>query len=137
MADLPIGPVTVANLTAAAGVMTTVDGWWPALSLTWLTPVPASITKITAQVREFGGTTVAETVLSATDLAAGTATVVNGVSVGQHLQVRLSPAGAPGLPFQATPWVDVTTPWDELILALRAMQNADQHACGQHRGRRP
>jgi hypothetical protein len=30
MADLPIGPVTVANLTAAAGVMTTVDGWWPA-----------------------------------------------------------------------------------------------------------
>lgn len=110
-----IGPVTVANLTAAAGVVTTIDGWWPALNLTWRTPVPASITRIVAQVRELGSTSVSETVLTPN---AGAASVVNGVAVGQHLQVRLSPAGAPGLPFQPTPWVDVTTPWDALIAAL-------------------
>lgn len=116
MADLLVGPVTVANLTAAAGVVTTVDGWWPCLNLTWRTPVPASITRIVAQVREKGSDgTISETVVTPGD---GAAAVVNGVAVGQHLQVRLSPAGAPGLPFQPTPWVDVTTPWDALIAAL-------------------
>jgi hypothetical protein len=116
------GPVSVANLTAAAGVTTTEDGWWPCLDLTWRTPVPASITKITAQVRERGAdgrySQPAETVMTADDLFTGTAKIVNGVSVGQHLEVRLFPAGAPGLPFQATPWVEVTTSWDALIAAL-------------------
>jgi hypothetical protein len=113
------GPVTVANLTAAAGVVTGDDGWWPCLDLTWRTPVPPSVTRLVAQVRERGGDDpVKETVLTAVEIAAGAASVVNGVAVGQHLQVRLSPAGAPGLRFQPTPWLDVTTPWDALISAL-------------------
>jgi len=117
------GPSSVANLTAEAGVTTTVDGWWPCLDLTFRTPLPPSITKITAQVRERGSDAgknppIAEQVLTADELAAGTAKIVNGVSVGQHLEVRLYPAGAPGLPFQATPWVEVTTSWDALMAAL-------------------
>lgn len=116
MADLLRGPVTVANLTAAAGVTTTVDGWWPCLDITWRTPVPASITRIVAQVRERGSSgLVAESVVTPGD---GLAKIVNGVSMGQHLEVRLSPAGAPGLPFQPTPWLEVTTSWDALIAAL-------------------
>lgn len=109
------GPVTVANLTAAAGVVTGDEGWWPSLSLTWRTPIPVSITRLVAQVRARGTDgPVAETAVTPND---GAASVVNGVSVGQHLQVRLAPAGAPGLRFQPTPWLDVTTPWDALIAA--------------------
>lgn len=124
MADLvtQVGPVSVANLTAAAGVTTTEDGWWPCLDITFRTPVPTSITKITAQVRERGAdgrySQPAETVLTKAEIAAGEAKIVNGVSVGQHLEIRLNPAGAPGLPFQATPWVEVTTSWDALMAAL-------------------
>jgi len=123
VSDLLRGPVTVANLTAAAGALTGDDGfWWPCLNITWRTPVPPSITKITAQVREKGSdgrySQPAEQVLTADELAAGEAKIVNGVSVGQHLQVRLYPAGAPGLPFQPTPWVDVTTPWDAIMADL-------------------
>jgi hypothetical protein len=125
------GPSSVANLSAAAGVTTTVDGWWPCLDIIFRTPVPPSITKITAQVREQGGTTIAETVLTSAELAAGTAKIVNGVSVGQHLQVRLSPAGAPGLPFQATPWVEVTTSWDALMAALDGLSlGCVKEVCG-------
>jgi hypothetical protein len=113
-------PVSVANLTAAAGALTGDDGfWWPCLNITFRTPVPPSITKITAQVRERGAdgkySQPADQVLTAAELAGGAAKIVNGVSVGQHLQVRLNPAGAPGLPFQATPWLDVTTPWDAIM----------------------
>jgi hypothetical protein len=119
MADLVklVGPVSVANLAADAGALTGEDGfWWPCIDLTWRTPVPPSITRIVAQVRQRGTEApVAETVLATAEIAAGAARIVNGVSVGQHLQVRLAPAGAPGLPFKPTPWVDVTTPWDAII----------------------
>lgn len=120
------GPVSVANLAAAAGVTTTDDGWWPCLDIAFRTPVPPSITKITAQVRERGAdgrySQPAETVLTKAEIVAGAAKIVNGVSVGQHLEVRLSPAGAPGVPFQATPWLEVTTSWDALIAALDGLK---------------
>jgi hypothetical protein len=114
------GPISVANLTAAAGVVIGDEGWWPCLNLTWRTPVPGVVTRLVAQVRERGSDgPPAETVVTPND---GAASVVNGVSVGQHLQVRLAPAGAPGLPFQPTPWLDVTTPWDALIAQLDGLK---------------
>lgn len=122
MSDLLRGPVTTANLTAAVGVLTGVDGWWPCLNLTWRTPVPTSITRLVAQVRLSGtASAVAETVVTPGD---GAASIVNGVGVGQHLQVRLAPAGAPGLPFRPTPWLDLTTTWDALIAAAGAAGGA-------------
>jgi hypothetical protein len=112
-----LGPVTVANLTAAAGVTVTEDGWWPCLNITWRTPVPPTVTRLVAQVRERGseGADVAETVVTPGD---GLAKIVNGVSVGEHLEIRLVPSGAPGKRYQATPWIEVTTPWDALMQEL-------------------
>lgn len=80
----------------------------PAIRMAWDTPVVSGIVRIRVEVRKFGESAAAPTMVDAVN--AGEVLVTNGVGSATNMEARLVPLGGPGRSIVPSAWLPVTTP---------------------------
>lgn len=105
---LPPGALTLSGVTAIPIQLAGEDGSLiPAIRFGWTVPVDAAISRIRAEVRALGETTVAPSFTEAVNDGAMDAT--NGVPAAAVVEARLVPMGAAGRAISPSAWIPVAT----------------------------